>query len=48
MVPTLKDGVPAVAIDPVSGGAKIRRQAATLGWPVVFDADALDGPWTRR
>jgi len=42
MVLALKNGVPAVAIDPVAGGAKVRRQAAALGWPVVFDADALD------
>lgn len=38
----LKNGVPALAIDPIAGGAKIRRQAETLGWPVVFSADALD------
>jgi hypothetical protein len=38
----LKNGVPAVAIDPVAGGAKVRRQAETVGWPVVFTADVLD------
>jgi len=38
----LKNGVPALVVDPVAGGAKIRRQTATLGWPVAFDADALD------
>ncbi len=38
----LKNGVPALAIDPVAGGGKIRRQAETVGWPVVFDSDALD------
>ncbi len=37
----LKNSVPAVAIDPITGGAKIRRQAETIGWPVVFTADAL-------
>jgi len=37
----LKNGVPAVAIDPIAGGAKIKRQAATLGWPVAFTADEL-------
>jgi hypothetical protein len=37
----LKNGVPALAVDPVAGGAKIRRQAATLGWPVVFDGDKI-------
>jgi len=38
----LKNGVPALAVDPVAGGAKIKRQAETLGWPVVFVADALE------
>ena len=37
----LKNGVPAVAIDPVSGGAKIRRQAETVGWPVVLASEHL-------
>jgi hypothetical protein len=38
----LKNGVPALAIDPEQGGAKFKRQAETIGWPVVFTADALD------
>lgn len=37
----LKNGVPAVAVDPVRGGAKILRQARTIGWPQVFTADAV-------
>ncbi|HSH77085.1 MAG TPA: polysaccharide pyruvyl transferase family protein [Herpetosiphonaceae bacterium] len=37
----LKNGVPAVVIDPEAGGAKIRRQAETIGWPVVFNVDAV-------
>jgi hypothetical protein len=37
----LKNGVPVVAIDPVAGGAKIRRQAEAVGWPVVFVADRV-------
>ena len=37
----LKNGVPAIAIDPVAGGAKIRRQTAVIGWPVSFTADNL-------
>ena len=41
MVLALKNGVPAIAIDPVAGGGKIRRQAETLGWPVALTADAL-------
>ena len=42
LVLALKSGVPALAIDPVSGRAKIARQAETLGWPAVFSVDALD------
>jgi hypothetical protein len=37
----LKNGVPAVAVDPVSGGAKIRRQAEAVGWPVVLASEHL-------
>jgi hypothetical protein len=36
LVLALKNGVPALAIDPVAGGAKIRRQAEAIGWPVVL------------
>jgi hypothetical protein len=42
MVLALKRGVPAVVVDPVAGGAKITRQAQTIGWPYVFAADATD------
>jgi hypothetical protein len=42
MVLALRHGVPALAIDPVAGGAKVLRQAQTLGWPVVYTADALE------
>lgn len=38
----LKNGVPALAVDPVAGGAKISRQAHALDWPAVLRADALD------
>ena len=41
MVLALKNGVPAIAIDPIAGGAKIRRQAETIGWRLVFTVDAL-------
>jgi hypothetical protein len=42
LVLALKNGVPALAIDPVVGGAKISRQAETVGWPHVVTADALE------
>ena len=38
----IKNGVPALAIDPVAGGAKLARQARVIEWPVVFTADAID------
>jgi polysaccharide pyruvyl transferase len=41
MVLALKNGIPVVAIDSEQGGAKIRRQAETIGWPVVFNIDDL-------
>ena len=43
LVLALKVGVPAIAVDPVAGGAKVIRQAEVLGWPAalrVEDADA--------
>jgi hypothetical protein len=39
LVLALKNGVPAVAVDPIRGGAKIRRQAETLGWPYAYVVD---------
>lgn len=39
---SLKNGVPALVIDPIADGAKVSRQAAALGWPVTFIADSLD------
>jgi len=41
MVLALKNGIPAVVIDPVAGGAKIRGQSRTIGWPIVFTADTV-------
>ena len=36
---SLSQGVPALAIDPIRGGAKISRQAATIGWPAILLAE---------
>ena len=48
LVLALKHGVPVVAIDPVLGGAKLQRQADTVGWPACFVAGAVsDGDVTR-
>ncbi len=48
----LKHGRPVVACDPVAGGAKVTRQAAALGWPLVLapeqlTAGALDAALSR-
>ncbi|MGV2826611.1 polysaccharide pyruvyl transferase family protein [Myxosarcina sp. GI1(2024)] len=37
----LKNGVPVVAIDAIAGGAKVSRQAKTIGWSNVFSVDNL-------
>jgi hypothetical protein len=38
----LKNGVPAIPIDPIAGGAKISSQVNTLQWPVLFNATSLN------
>jgi hypothetical protein len=50
LVLALKHGVPALAVDPVAGGAKVTAQSRALRWPAVLtpgpagmlDAGALD------
>jgi hypothetical protein len=50
LVLALKHGVPALAVDPVAGGAKVTAQSMTLRWPAVLtpgpdgtlDVGALD------
>lgn len=42
LVLALKNGVPALVIDPIRGGAKVSRQAEVLGWPIVHTVDRLD------
>jgi SAM-dependent methyltransferase len=39
LVFALKNGVPALAIDVEKGGAKLLRQARTVGWPAAFSID---------
>ncbi|ALF52921.1 hypothetical protein ACX27_08735 [Nostoc piscinale CENA21] len=38
---SLKNGVPTLSIDPGGDSLKIKRQAETIGWPVVFTADKI-------
>ncbi|MUL42906.1 polysaccharide pyruvyl transferase family protein [Streptomonospora sp. PA3] len=40
LVLALRNGVPAIAVDPVAGGAKVSAQARALGWPAVAVRDA--------
>ncbi|MEU6543236.1 polysaccharide pyruvyl transferase family protein [Streptomyces sp. NPDC046859] len=51
MVLALRAGVPALAVDPVEGGAKVTAQARACGWPALvpaehLDASVLDHWWT--
>ena len=41
LVLSLRAGVPAVAIDPIEGGAKVSRQAEAVGWPAVLLAEEV-------
>ena len=34
--------------DPIPGGAKVRRQAETIGWPVVFTVDRINDKALRK
>lgn len=48
LVLALKNGVPALAVDPVAGGAKVTAQARAWSWPAVLtvpaDRRGRDGP----
>lgn len=41
LVLALKNGIPALAVDPIAGGAKVSAQAAAWAWPAVVAADSL-------
>jgi hypothetical protein len=42
LVYSLKNGIPAVAIDPIAGGAKVTSQASALNWPILLEGDGID------
>ncbi|MFD7134677.1 polysaccharide pyruvyl transferase family protein [Streptomyces sp. NPDC059894] len=42
MLLALRAGVPALAVDPVEGGAKVTAQARACGWPALVPAERLD------
>jgi Polysaccharide pyruvyl transferase len=48
LVMALRNSVPALVIDPIAGGAKVRRQADVVGWPVAFNADEINGAVLAR
>ena len=48
LVFALLAGVPAAAVDPIAGGAKVAAQARAIGWPHVLTADAADEEALRR
>ena len=41
LVHALRAGIPVLAVDPISGGAKVRSQAVAVGWPAILTADEL-------
>ena len=41
LVLSLKNGVPALAIDPIIGGAKITKQAKSINWPCCIKVDEI-------
>ncbi|WP_340556512.1 polysaccharide pyruvyl transferase family protein [Streptomyces sp. GSL17-111] len=43
LVLALRAGVPALAVDPVAGGAKVTAQARACDWPALLTADGLCG-----
>ena len=49
LVLAVRAGVPALAVDPVAGGAKVAAQARALDWPAVLTAEHAVpqelGPW---
>jgi hypothetical protein len=42
LVLALRAGVPALALDPIAGGAKVAAQAAALAWPAARTVDETD------
>nr|WP_128380638.1 polysaccharide pyruvyl transferase family protein [Streptomyces cavernae] len=42
LVLALRAGIPALAVDPVAGGAKVTAQARACGWPAIVPAERLD------
>lgn len=41
LVLSIKNGVPAIAIDPIEGGAKVSSQVRAISWPVLLSTQDL-------
>jgi hypothetical protein len=48
LVLALRAGLPALAVDPVPGGAKVLAQARALSWPAALSVDLLDDELLER
>jgi hypothetical protein len=48
LVLALKNGIPAIAIDAIAGGAKVTSQAGVLDWPFAFTVDSLTDQALRQ
>ncbi|SRR5664279_915930 len=48
LVLALAQGVPALAIDPIAGGAKVLAQARALDWPASMTVETLDDATVER
>lgn len=44
----LKNHVPAIAIDPIAGGAKILQQTKSIGWPIIHFDDSINDQALQR
>ncbi|MEU3661025.1 polysaccharide pyruvyl transferase family protein [Streptomyces sp. NPDC032940] len=48
LVLALRAGTPALAVDPVAGGAKVTAQARACGWPALVAADRVEAGVLER
>lgn len=48
LVLSLRAGTPALAVDPVEGGAKVTAQARACGWPALVAAERMTGRVLER
>jgi hypothetical protein len=44
LVLALRNGIPALAVDPIAGGAKVTAQARAWDWPAIITTDPRGSP----